>query len=297
MININSATVTAQLISSLNHLLSNFLSSVYATISSILDDLAFIDQSITSDLSPIVGDNLGSGILLICNSLIYGFLIYYAISYLFSHLTFTQVEHPAQFIFKLLLCSLAINGSLIFCSFLIHIISLISNSVLMLGESLFHTKISFICLIDALNPQNYFLEGLFNIFSFDGLLKSLISISFITLTISYSIRYVIIKVFILISPFAIVSLINAKSSWFFKSWLKNFLSMLFLQVLISFILVVYFAITFNDNTIINQLIQFGIIFTLVKANSFLKEFMGGLSAEINFSSVSMFNMFKGGNIK
>ena len=278
-----SSSITAQLIATLNTVFSNLLSSIYNAISSILDDLAFVDSSITSDLNPIIGDTL-----------IYGFLIYYAISYLLSHLTFTQVEHPAQFLFKLLLCSLAVNGSLAFCSFLIQITSTISSSINMIGESIFHTEISFICLIDALNPQNYFLEGLFNLFSFDGLLKSLISISFITLTISYSIRYVMIKVFILISPFAIISLINSKSSWFFKSWLKNFLSMLFLQVLISLILVVYFAITFNDNTIINQLIQFGIIFTLVKANSFLKDFMGSLSSDVNFGSVSMFSMFKGG---
>lgn len=289
-----SSSITAQLISTLNTVFSNLLSSIYGAIFSILDDLAFIDSSIASDLSPIIGDNLGSGILLICNSLIYGFLIYYAISYLLSHLTFTQVEHPSQFIFKMLLCSLAVNGSLAFCSFLIQLTSLISSSINMIGESIFHTEISFICLIDALNPQNYFLEGLFNLFSFDGLLKSLISISFITLTISYAIRYVMIKVFILISPFAIISLINTKSSWFFKSWLKNFLSMLFLQILISLILVVYFAITSHENTIINQLIQFGIIFTLVKANSFLKDFMGGLSSDVNFGSVSMFSMFKGG---
>ena len=278
-----SSSITAQLIATLNTVFSNLLSSIYNAISSILDDLAFVDSSITSDLNPIIGDNLGSGILLICNSLIYGFLIYYAISYLLSHLTFTQVEHPAQFLFKLLLCSLAVNGSLAFCSFLIQITSTISSSINMIGESIFHTEISFICLIDALN-----------LFSFDGLLKSLISISFITLTISYSIRYVMIKVFILISPFAIISLINSKSSWFFKSWLKNFLSMLFLQILISLILVVYFAITSHENTIINQLIQFGIIFTLVKANSFLKDFMGSLSSDVNFGSVSMFSMFKGG---
>lgn len=297
MIKINTSSVTAQIVSSLNTLVSNLLSSIFTTISSILDELAFVEPSIASDLSSLIGNNLNSGILTICNALIYGFLLYYAISYLLSHLTFSKVEHPVQFIFKLLLCSIAINASLPFCQFLIYLVSLISNSILLIGESLFNSEISFVCMLNVLNPQNYFLEGLFNIFSFDGLLKTLISISFITLTISYAIRYVMIKVFVLVSPFAIVSLISEKSSWFFKSWLKNFLSMLFLQILISLILVVYFLVLSSGNSIINQLIQFGIIFTLVKANSFIKEFMGGLSSDVSFSSVSMFSLFKGGASK
>lgn len=293
MISINTPAVTTQLVHTLNNIFSNLLSSVYTNLSYILDKLVFINPSIASDLSNIIGSNLNSGLLLICNSLIYGFILYYSISYLLSHLTFSKVEHPTQFIFKMLLCSLSLNGSLFFCTFLIKIVSLISTSITALGESLFDTQISFVCMLDALNPQNYFLEGLFNLFSFDGLLKSLISICFITLTISYAIRYVMIKVFILISPFAIVSLINEKSSWFFKSWLKNFTSTLFLQILISLILLIYFAIRPQENTVINQLIQFGIIFTLVKANSFMKDLMGGLSSDVNYSSVSMFSIFKG----
>lgn len=139
------------------------------------------------------------------------------------------------------------------------------------------------------------MEGLFNLFSFDGLLKSLISISFISLTISYSVRYVMIKVFILISPFAILSLSSGKTSWFFKSWLKTFISMLFLQVFISLILLVYFIICKNGNGFIVPLLQFGVIFALVKANSFTKEFIGGLSSDISLAGASIFNKFKGGN--
>lgn len=294
MISIDSV-ITNQLISSVNAIVSNLLESVYSNISSVLDKLAFIDSSITADLTNIMGTDLTSGILLICNSLIYGFILYYAISYLLSHLTFTRVENPSQFIFKLLLCALAINGSLPFCSFLIQIVSIISNAIKMIGVSLFEVEVSFISLFNTLNPQNYFLEGLFNLFSFDGLVKSLISISFITLTISYAIRFVMIKVFILLSPFAILSLANSRSSWFFKSWLKTFLSMLFLQILISLILVIYFSLSFGHNIIIRQLIQFGIIFALVKANSFIKEFMGGLTSDINLGNIAMFRLFKGGS--
>ncbi len=293
MINID-VIVSSHIIAAINKILANVLSSIYTSIISVFDSLAFVDTSITEDLEMLIGTNFSSGILLICNSLIYGFIIYYSISLLLSHLTFTQVENPLQFIFKLLLCSLAINGSLFFCNLIIFLVSSVAELVKLLASSSLEIEISFVSLINNLNPQNFFLDGLFNLFSFDGLLKSLISISFITLIISYAIRFVMIKVFVLLSPFAILSLANAKTSWFFKSWLKNFLSMLFLQVLIALILVIYFSISFNENLIIRELIQFGIIFTLVKANSFMRDFMGGLSSDVNFTSVSMFSIFKGG---
>jgi len=236
-----------------------------------------------------------SGLLLICNSLIYGFLLYYSISYLLSHLTFTQVENPSQFIFKLFLSGISLNACVPFCSFLIYIFSVISSSIKILGESLLSSEISFASLINNLNPSNYFLEGMFNLFSFDGLLKSLISISFISLTISYAVRYVMIKVFILLSPFAILSLSSNKTSWFFKSWLKTFTSMLFLQVIIALILLVYFLISKNGNYVLSQLLQFGVIFALVKANSFTKEFIGGLSSDVSLTGASIFHKLKGGN--
>lgn len=286
--------VSSHIISAINKILANVLSSIYTSIISVFDSLAFVDTSITEDLKMLIGTNFSSGILLICNSLIYGFVIYYAISLLLSHLTFAQVENPLQFIFKLLLCSLAINGSMFLCNFIIFLVSSISELIKLLASTSLGVEISFVSLINNLNPQNFFLDGLFNLFSFDGLLKSLISISFITLIISYAIRFVMIKVFVLLSPFAILSLSNAKTSWFFKSWLKNFLSMLFLQILIALILVIYFSISLNENLIIRELIQFGIIFTLVKANSFMRDFMGGLSSDVNFTNVSMFSMFKGG---
>lgn len=129
MFKIDPINVTTNLISSMNNIFSNLLLSIYNNTSSLLDHLAFIDFSIASDLIDVVGTNFSSGILLICNSLIYGFLIYYAISYLLSHLTFTQVEAPSQFLFRLFLSAIALNCCIPFCSFIIYIFSVISSSI------------------------------------------------------------------------------------------------------------------------------------------------------------------------
>ena len=61
-------------------MLSNLLSSINDNVYEFLDKLVFITPDITKSLSPIIGTNNHFGITLICNSLVYGFLLYYGIS-------------------------------------------------------------------------------------------------------------------------------------------------------------------------------------------------------------------------
>ncbi len=267
---------------------SNLLASISDAIYALLDDLVFIDASIAHNLTEIIGNNSYSGINLICNSLIYGFLLYYSISYMLSHLTFSQVERPFQFIFKLLFCVIALNCSQIICSSIINLFSNISLFIKELGYDLLGYKISFSTFVNKINSNSIIPNESFNLFSFDGVLKGMTSIGFINLTISYAIRYVMIKVLIIISPFAILSLCNNKTSSFFKSWIKVFISMLFLQILVAVILVICFTIIYKDNILFLQIIHIGMVYSLVKANTFVRELMGGFSTDVsfNFSNIS-----------
>lgn len=103
-----------------------------------------------------------------------------------------------------------------------------------------------------------------------------------------------IKVLILICPFAILSLSVDKFSWIFKSWIKLFLSSLFLQVLVSLILLICFSLDLSNNSTFSNLIYIGSIYALIKSNSFIRDFMGGLSTDINLSFSNIKSMFSGG---
>jgi len=267
--------------SAINNIFSSLSSSIDTTIYSLLDDLIFLDTDIfDSSITNILGTNNSGGIILICNSLLSGFLIYYAISLLFSYLTFSQVQRPSQFIFKLILCLIALNSSQLICYGLTFLASSISLAIRNVGENLFNVTISFSTLLENLNIINN-LKG-FNLFTFNGLIKALISFGFINLILSYSLRYIMVKVLILICPFAILSLSIDKFSWIFKSWIKLFLSSLFLQILVSLILVVIFSLTLEVN-IFSQFIYLGSIYALIKANTFIRDFMGGLSTDVNIA--------------
>lgn len=130
-------------------------------------------------------------------------------------------------------------------------------------------------------------ESDFNFLSLNGILKFISSAGLINLIFSYSLRYIMIKVFILIFPFCILTLATQSTSWIFKSWLKCFLSLLIIQQLISIIFLIIFSIDFNSN-VFSQLMYVGSIYALIKANSYVREIFGGISTEVqnNFSKIS-----------
>lgn len=209
-----------------------------------------------------------------------GFILYYLLSFLLSHITFSQTEHPLRFLFKIILVSVCLNSTHFICEFIFSINSYISLSIREVGETLFGKSICFSSLIQELNKYTYLNNGDFNIFSFDGVMKSFVSFGLLNLTFSYSLRYIMIKVFILICPFAILSLIMEKTYWFFKTWIRTLFSLLFIQNLISIILVITFSIQVSYNNLFLSLLYMGSIYALLQANAFTKEFVGGISTHV-----------------
>ena len=273
--------VTEIILETINTLFSNLFSSIDNSIYPILDDLCFIDTTIlnTNHLEELLGTSAQNGILLICNSLLIGFILYYSLSSFLSYLTLSSPQHPLRFIFRLVIFTILMNFSFFFCEQLISLNSLISSSIRNLGEILFHKNICFAGLVEELNSIISVGKDTFNLFSIDGLIKGFISFGLFNLIFSYSLRYILLKVFILLSPFAIITLILDKSSWFFKSWLRSFLALLLLQNFVSIILLITFSIDYTDDTL-SKLLYIGTIYALIKANSLIQQLIGGISTNI-----------------
>lgn len=285
--------LTDAIYQSLNDIFSKLFSSVDNSIYSLLDDLCFINTEIlkNSAISKLLGNSASDGFLLVCNALVMGFILYYAINFLFSHLTFARVSSPSQFFFKCIIFVALMNGSLWICTEIVNIISIVTNIIRNIGENYFGQIISFSNLIDTLNSKIYINTAEFSIISFDGIIKSFCTIGLINLLINYSLRYIMAQIFILVSPFAFLSLISDNSSWFFKSWLRSFISLLLVQILISIILCLALSLSI-DNSNFSKLLFIGIIYALTRANTFIKEIFGGISTDI---STGISNIRKLGN--
>ena len=123
-------------------------------------------------------------------------------------------------------------------------------------------------------------------------LKFFSTVGFMNLIFTYSLRYVMIQVFVLIFPFSILCLINLKTEWIFKSLMKAFIFLLLEQVLIAIILVLEFSFSFLDNDIMSKVIYIGIIYALMKANTYMYMIFGGITTSIS----NNFNMLTNKNV-
>lgn len=266
----------------MNTLFENLFSSIDNNIYSVLDDITFVNKDILNDnlMEKLLGINSYSGIILIANSLIFGFAIFYTIRYLSSIYSNSQVEKPYQFIFKLIIVSISVNSTYFICEQILELNFLISGSIRSIGENLLHMSISFEDLILKINSLFYSGTTL-NVFSFDGMIKSFTSFGLLNLLFSYSLRYIMIKVFILITPLMLITMLNSNTSWIFKSWLKSVLSLLFVQSLISIILLIIFSTNFIENNIFSKLLYVGSIYALIKANAYTSHIFGGIVTDVN----------------
>lgn len=282
--------LTNIILDSINELFSQMFSSIDNTIYKLLDEIVFISPNIIQDnlFQKILGTNSSNGILLICNSLILGFILYYSINYLFSHLTYSKIDTPKQFIFKSIIFIALMNSSFWICEQIINIIYLITMNISNIGNTLFSSNISFSTFIDNINQTIYLSDNSFNLFSFNGIIKSFTSFGLINLIFTYSLRYIMVQIFVLISPFAFLSLLTNKSEKFFQVWFKSLISLLLVQILISLILLLSFTINISSDSNLSKLLFIGIIHALIRANSYVKELFGGISTTIT-NGISILN--------
>ena len=287
----NYSNITTNIIDAINTILGNLFSSIDNNIYNVLDDVTFISSDIINDsyFEKILGTSTSNGILLISNSLLFGFLLYYSLKYLFSHFTYTQIERPSQFIFKAIIFGICVNFSYFFIEEILNFVSNISLAIRGIGESLFHKNICFSELILEINNDIYVTSSSLDIFSLEGLLKASLSISLLNLVFTYSFRYVMIKIFILLTPFAILSLILENTSWFFKAWIRNLFSLLFIQIIVAIVLLLLFAMDYSSNNLMTKFIYIGAIYALIQSNSFVRDFIGGVSTTF---SQNVENLFK-----
>lgn len=277
----------------INNLFSNLFSSIDNSLYSVLDDLLFIGPNIfnNSNLEKILGSFDSNGLILICNSLLLGFTLYYACFLMLSKFTFSETQKPTQFFFKLFFCAVAINSSLFIVNFFVTIFSNVTLAIREVGEIIFNQNICLATFTEKINSTIYIGISGWNIFSLDGLMKIFISIGMFNLAISYSIRYILIQVFVLFTPFAFISLLAQNTSWIFKSWIKLFISLLSLQLLVSLILLISFSLEYSSVNSFSRFVYLGSIYTLIKANTFIKDFMGGLSTDQNLSMLNLKSYF------
>ena len=278
----NQADITENIINTINKIFENLFSSVDNSLYEVLDNLVFVDKNILNDkyFGKLFGTSTANGILLISNSLLIGIIIYYAARYMFSNFTYEKTENPFQFIFKCIIFGICMNYSFFIIEQILDLNNNVCSLIKEIGEDLWNKKICFTNLITEINENLSINKNNIDIFTLDGLIKGTLTVSLLNLVFSYSLRYIMIKIFILLSPFAFLSLILNNTSHFFKSWYKNLFSLLFIQIIVSIVLLLLFSMDYSKENLVNKFIYIGGIYALIRANSIVREFFGGISTTI-----------------
>lgn len=279
------------IIETINKLFAELFSSMDKSLYRLLDKTVFVSDSILADSFFTNIFNSKYGIPAIANSMLLGIFIYYCFKLYMAPFSGSYIEKPYQFLTKILIITICINCSSFICKEILGINSIITDILRSLGSSISGHEISFNELISS---SIYIDESseIYNFFSFNGLLKSFFSFGLISLLFSYTVRYILIKVFILLFPFSLLSLSINSTSWLFKSWARSFLSLLLVQNFIVFILTLLFSLNVQSHDVFSQISYISTIFILSKCNYYIKEIIGGISTDIGTNLLNFKNLFK-----
>ena len=109
--------ITQTIINTINSIFEMLFSSIDNNLYSVLDRITFINSDILTDknFENIFGTSTSNGILLIANSLLLGFILYYGFKYLMSHITYQRVDSPFSFIIKIIYINKRLNAPLFGC--------------------------------------------------------------------------------------------------------------------------------------------------------------------------------------
>ena len=272
----------------LNSIFLKFFSFFDATIYSNLDNLLLIRPTIVDNLKfqKLFGTDASNGFLLIAHSLIFGIILFYVLHLVISHLIYSKIDSPYQFIFKCIIFITCMNCSLWICKQIIYLVSLISESICQIGYFNYGIETNFSNLIDSINSALCLSSETFEIFSLDGIIKLLTTFCIFYILLTFCMRYLFCKILILLSPFAFISLICNRFDGFFKSWFKQFLILLSMQIFVFIVLVLGFSLEFYANDALSKLIYCAIIMILAKSHFHTKEFFSQMH---NYSRNSLKN--------
>lgn len=272
------------IITNLNYLLEKVFKSIEGEIFKTLDKLTIIGPEILKEepLKNIVFENKVNGLVIIANTLILFFVIYYVFKQLIGIYNGNKIESIYVFIIRIIIVCIIVNFSYYICEEILNIFGILGESIDTYASDLINRKVTFENLKDSIiNIENIINTDLV---SLDGIIKGIISFGSVSILISFSVRYVTVIFLIIISPLAFVCLSSNLTSGIFNMWVKMLIVNLILQIGIKLLIFIPLAYK-NQNDIIYKIILVGTISLIYKFNIFIKELLARISNENNVKNI------------
>ena len=258
------------IINSLNVISQKLFNAVETQIYQALDNIINISPKILTQepLKNIFFKDKINGIILIANSFILFYIVYFILIQLISIYNGKQIPNIYFFIVKVIVITLIVNNSYFLCELSLEFIDALTDAISMYGKDIAGQNICFESLKETILSIDDLIKS--ELISLNGLIKGVISFGIVTILINFSIRYVTIIFLIIVSPFAIMSNIADITGGLFKSWIRMYTSNLFMQIVIKLILII--PLMYKDkNSVMYKIILVGSIYLIYRVAEFTKE--------------------------
>ena len=272
------------ILNNLNTISEKLFKSVESQVYKVLDDLVVIGPNILNvePLKKLCSIEKINGIIIIANSLIIMYAIYFAICQIVNLYNGENIVSGYKFIIKLVVVSLFVNFSYYICSEILNLFNLLTESIDIFCKDISGTNINFTSLKEAIINIKDFLDN--DLLSINGIIKGMVSFGSVSILINFSIRYVTIIFLILLSPFAFLSLTSRATSGIFETWIKLMVINLSIQIIVKLIILIPIVYK-QTNTTMYKIILVGCIYLIYKVNSFTKEIFSKIVGNTKITGV------------
>lgn len=261
---------TQNIINSLNTVSEKLFKSIEGEVYRRIDDLVNITPKIFKEqpLKEIFFQDKINLLVLIANSLILFYVIYFVILKIISIYNGNKSQSVYIFVLKLIIVAALVNSSYYLCQEIINLVSLFTDCIDGVLEDIAGQTINFENLKESILKIDDLMKS--DMLSLDGVIKGVISFGSISILINFAIRYVTIIFLIIVSPFAFSSLSSELTLGIFKTWVKTLFVTLMVQLVVKF--VIFIPLLYKDiNSMIYKIILVGSIYIIYKINNFTKD--------------------------
>ncbi len=267
------------ILNNLNVISEKLFKSVEGQVYEVLDNIVCIGPNILTEepLKNIFFEDKINGVVIIANSLILFYFIYYIFLQLISMYNGKPMDNTYLFMLKIIVAVLLINNSYYICEQILELFYTFTEAVNLLGKDIVKNDVTFENLKEVILSIDDFMKN--DLISLNGLIKGVVSFGMLNILISFAIRYVTVIFLVIVSPIAISCMSSSISVGIFRSWVKLFVVNMFVQVITKFILIIPLMYKEID-TIMFKIILVGSIYLLYKVNNFTKEFLVKITDDI-----------------
>lgn len=272
------------IINSLNTVSQKLFKSLDNEIFEKMDDLVNVNSDLfdKSPLKDVFFQDKTNALIIIANSLILFYVIYFVFLKLISIYNGNKSQSIYMFVIKLIIVTVMVNFSYYICREIVNIIGLLTDCVDGGLYDLLGKKVSFVSLKENIVKIDDIINSDF--LSLNGIIKGIISFGSISILINFAIRYVTIIFLFIISPFAFICLSNELTIGIFRTWFKTLFVSLMTQIIVKFI--IFIPLLYKDiNSMTYKIILVGSIYIIYKINGFTEEIFIKISSNNQINNI------------